>query len=54
MKPKIIIKNLFTDLSNYKMIAAPKYTLKIETETAIESKSVVGIKTPLDMMSITL
>ena len=54
IKPQIIIKNLFTDLSNYKVIKKPKYTLKTETETAIKPRLVMGIKTPLDTISIAL
>jgi len=54
MKPQIIIKNPFTDLNNYKVIKKPKYVLKTEIETATESKSVVGVETPLNTMSITL
>jgi len=52
--PKIIINNLFTDLSNYKAIKKPKYILKTETETTTELRSVMGIKTPLNTISITL
>jgi len=54
VKPKKIIKNLFTDLSNYEVIKAPKYALKADTETDTELRSVMGIKTPLNIMSITL
>ena len=54
VKPRIIIKNLFTDLSNYKIIKEPKYILKIETKTATELRSVIGIKTLLDIISIIL
>jgi len=50
----IIIKNLFTDLSNYKVIKEPKYILEAETETATELRLVIGIETPLDTMSIAL
>ena len=50
----MVIKNPFTDLSNYKVIVTPKYTLKAKTETDIKTRSVVGIKTPLDIISITL
>ena len=52
IKPKIIIKNPFTDLSNYKIIKESKYALEAETETAIEPRSVMGIETPLDTISI--
>jgi len=48
------MKNPFIDLSNYEVIKEPKYTLKIETETATKSGSVMGIETLLDIMSITL
>ena len=48
------MKNPFTDLSNYKIIKEFKYTLKTETKTATEPRSVMGIKTLLDTMSITL
>jgi len=54
IKPWIIIKNLFTDLSNYKIIKKPKYALKTKTETATEPGSVIGIKTLLDTISIAL
>jgi len=54
IKPKIIIKNLFTDPSNYKIIKALKYTLKTKTETDTEPGLVMGIKTPLDIIFITL
>ena len=54
IKPQIIIKNPFTDLSNYKIIKKPKYILKTETKTAIELRSVMGIKTLLDIISIAL
>ena len=54
MKLRIIIKNLFTDLSNYEIIKKPKYALEAETETTTEPRSVVGIKTPLGTISITL
>ena len=42
------------NLSNYEVIEAPKYALKTETETDTELGSVMGIKTLLDTMSITL
>jgi len=45
---------LFTDLGNYKIIKEPKYALKTETETATELRLVVGIETPLDIISIAL
>ena len=54
VKPKVIIKNLFTDPNDYKIIKEPKYALKAETETATEPKSVIGIETPLDIISIAL
>ena len=46
--------NLFIDQSNYEVIKEPKYALKTETETTTEPRLVVGIKTPLDIMSIVL
>jgi len=54
VKLKVIMKNLFIDLNNYKIIKELKYTLEVETETTTEPKLVVGIKTPLDIISITL
>ena len=54
IKLYIIIKNLFTNLSNYKVIKKPKYILETETETAIKLRLVIGIKTPLDIISIIL
>ena len=51
-KPKIIINNPFIDQSNYELLDKLEYTLEAETETATESESVMGIKTPLDMISI--
>ena len=54
MKPKIIIKNPFTDSSNYEVVTKSKYILKAETETTTEPKLVVGIKTPLNIIFITL
>jgi len=54
IKLRIIIKNLFTDLSNYKIIKKPKYALKTETETTTEPKLVIRIETPLDTISIAL
>ena len=54
IKPQIIIKNPFTDLSNYKIIKEPKYTLEAKTETTTEPKSVVRVKTLLGTISITL
>jgi len=54
MKPKVIIKNPFTDSGNYEIIKKPKYALEAETETTIKPRSVMGIKTPLDTMSIAL
>ena len=50
----IIMENLFTDLSDYEIIKEPKYTLKAETETATEPRLVVGVETPLGIMSIAL
>ena len=52
IKLKIIIKNPFTDLSNYKVIKAPKYALETETETAIKPRSVIEIETLLNTISI--
>jgi len=54
IKLRVIIKNPFTDLSNYKVIKEPEYILKTETETATELKLVIGIETLLDIMSIAL
>jgi len=54
IKLKIIIKNPFTDSGNYKIIKKPKYTSETETETTIELKLIVGIKTPLNTISIVL
>jgi len=54
IKLRIIIKNLFTDLSDYEIIKEPKYTLKAETETATKPRSVIGIETPLNTISIAL
>ena len=54
IKLKIIIKNLFTDLGNYKIIKEPKYILETKTKTTTELKLIVGIKTLLDTISITL
>jgi len=54
IKLKVIIKNLFIDLGNYKIIKELKYTLEAETETAIKPGLVVGIKTLLNTMSIIL
>jgi len=54
MKLRIIIKNLFTDLSDYEIIEEPEYALKTETETATKSGSVMGIETPLNIISIAL
>jgi len=48
------MKNLFTDLSDYKIIKEPEYTLETKTETAIKLGLVIGIETPLDIISITL
>ena len=54
IKLKVIIKNPFTDLSNYKVIKEPKYALEIKPETNTELRLVTGIKTPLDTMFIAL
>ena len=54
MKLKMVIKNLFTDLSNYEVIIAPEYASEAETETDTETRLVVGIETPLDIISIVL
>ena len=54
IKPKIIIKNPFTDPSNYKINKKPKYILKAKTKTNTEPKLIMGIETPLDTMSIAL
>jgi len=54
IKLKTIIKNLFTDLSNYEVIKKPEYVLETKTETTIKLKLIVGIETPLDTMSIVL
>jgi len=50
----VVIKNPFIDPSNYEVVVIPKYILKAKTETATEFRSVVGIKTPLNTMSIAL
>ena len=52
MKLRVIIKNPFTDLSDYKIIKKPKYTLDIETKTAIKPRLVIGIKALLNIISI--
>ena len=54
MKPKIIIKNLFTDLSNYEVIKALKYVLETETETNTKPRLVIKIETLLNTISIAL
>jgi len=54
MKLQIIMKNLFTDLSNYKVIKEPKYILEAKTKTTTEPGSVMGIETLLDIISIIL
>jgi len=54
IKLRIIIKNLFINLSNYKIIKEPKYILETKTETTIKPGSVIGIKTLLDTISIAL
>ena len=54
IKLRVIIKNLFIDLGNYKIIKEPKYVLETKTETVIKPRLVVGVKTPLNTISITL
>ena len=54
VKPRVVIKNLFTDPSDYEVVVALKYTSEAKTETATEPRLIVGIKTPLDTMSIAL
>jgi len=54
IKLKIIIKDLFTDLRNYKIVIVPEYALEAETKTPIKLELVIGIETPLDTMFITL
>ena len=54
VKPKVVIKNLFTDLNNYEVIIASEYTLEAKTETTIKLRLVIEIKTPLNIISITL
>ena len=54
IKLKVIIKNLFTDLGDYKIIKKSKYILETEIETVIKPRLVMGIKTLLDTISITL
>ena len=54
VKPRVIMKNPFTDLSNYEVIKEPKYTLKVKTETTTKHRSVMGIETLLDITSIAL
>ena len=54
IKTKILKINPFVNLSDYKVIKEPKYILKAETETTIKPKLIMGIKTLLDIMSITL
>ena len=44
--------DLFVNQSNYKLLGEPEYTLKTETETAIESKLVMEIETLLNIISI--
>ena len=53
-KLRIIMNDLFTDQSDYKVIKEPKYTLEAETETATKPRLVMGIETPLNIMSIAL
>ena len=48
------MENPFTDLSDYKVIKEPKYTLKTKTETTTKLKSVMGIETLLNIISIAL
>ena len=45
--------NLFVDQSNYKLLKH-KYTSKTKTETATKCKSVIGIETLLNTISIAL
>jgi len=54
IKLRIIIKNLFTDLSDYKIIKESKYVLETETETTTEPKLVIRVETLLDIISIAL
>jgi len=46
------LKDVFTQ--SYYKIGGFKYILKVETETVTERELVVGIKTPLDIIFITL
>jgi len=48
------MKNLFTDLNNYKIIKEPKYVLEAETETTTKPRLVMGVETLLGTMSIIL
>ena len=54
IKAEIPDTNLFVDQSNYKVLKEPKYVLKIEAETATESKLVMGIEILLNTISIAL
>jgi len=54
IKLRVIIKNLFINLGDYEIIEEFKYVLETKTETAIKPRLVVGIKTPLNTMSIVL
>ena len=53
-KTKIPETNPFVDQSNYEVIEEPKYTLKAKTETATENRLIMGIETPLNIISIAL
>jgi len=53
-KPEIPEINLFVNQSDYEVIKEPKYILEAETETTTKPKSVMGIETPLNTMSIIL
>ena len=54
IKLKVVTKNLFIDPSDYKVVVIPKYALKAKTKTTIKPKSVIRIKTPLNIISIAL
>ena len=45
---------MFADQNDYKDLKAPKYVLKVETETTIKSRLVVNIEILLDTASIAL
>ena len=53
-KAEILDMNLFVNQSNYKVIKEPEYALKAKTKTVTKPRSVMGIETPLDTMSIAL